>query len=108
MQFDGEDLVQGRLTKPRKLVKIQEIFPPRLRTTRTRAATRNATVERRDVGKWMRNETEQRRKIDDNGGDASISRRLTGEPDAVDPPVWFGGRGKVKTLVPTPIDFAGS
>ena len=75
MQFDGEDLVQGRLTKPRKLVKIQEIFPPRLRTTRTRAATRNATVERRDVGKWMRYETEQRRKIDDNGGDASISRR---------------------------------
>ena len=53
----------------------------------------------------MRNETDQRRKIGDNGGDASISRRLTGEPDAVDPPVWFGGRGKVKTLVPTPIDF---
>ena len=33
---------------------------------------------------------------------------LTGEPDAGDPPVGFGGRGKVKTLVPTPIDFAGS
>ena len=28
---------------------------------------------------------------------------LTGEPDAGDPPVRFGGRGKVQTLVPTPI-----
>jgi len=28
---------------------------------------------------------------------------LTGEPDAGNPPVRFGGRGKVKTLVPTPI-----
>ena len=39
------------------------------------AMKRVTTVERRDVGKWMRYETEQRRKIDDNGGDASISRR---------------------------------
>ena len=28
---------------------------------------------------------------------------LTGEPDAGDPPVRFGGRGKVQSLVPTPI-----
>ena len=28
---------------------------------------------------------------------------LTGEPDAGDPPVRFGGRGKVQFLVPTPI-----
>ena len=28
---------------------------------------------------------------------------LTGEPDAGDPPVRFGGRGKVLSLVPTPI-----
>ena len=28
---------------------------------------------------------------------------LTGEPDAGDPPVRFGGRGKAQTLVPTPI-----
>jgi len=31
---------------------------------------------------------------------------LTGEPDAGDPPVRFGGRGKVQSLVPTPI-FGG-
>ena len=30
---------------------------------------------------------------------------LTGEPDAGNPPVRFGGRGKVQTLVPTPIVF---
>src|ERR1039458_764018 len=28
---------------------------------------------------------------------------LTGEPDAGDPPVRFGGRGKVQSLAPTPI-----
>jgi hypothetical protein len=28
---------------------------------------------------------------------------LTGEPDAGDPPVRFGGRGEVKSLIPTPI-----
>ena len=28
MQFNGEDLVQGCLAKPRKLVKSQENFPP--------------------------------------------------------------------------------
>ena len=30
-------------------------------------------------------------------------RPLTGEPDAGNPPVRFGGRGKVESLVPTPI-----
>ena len=30
-------------------------------------------------------------------------RPPTGEPDAGDPPVRFGGRGEVQTLVPTPI-----
>src|ERR1035441_9116792 len=34
----------------------------------------------------------------------SITKPLTGEPDAGDPPVRFGGRGKVQSLVPTPID----
>src|ERR1035438_2302487 len=33
----------------------------------------------------------------------SITTPLTGEPDAGDPPVRFGGRGKVQSLVPTPI-----
>src|ERR1035438_6733371 len=33
----------------------------------------------------------------------SITKPLTGEPDAGDPPVRFGGRGKVQSLVPTPI-----
>jgi len=28
---------------------------------------------------------------------------LTGEPDAGNPPVRFGGRGEVKSLIPTPI-----
>src|ERR1017187_6021517 len=37
----------------------------------------------------------------------SITTPLTGEPDAGDPPVRFGGRGKVQSLVPTPIGFAG-
>src|ERR1022692_1831100 len=31
------------------------------------------------------------------------TKPLTGEPDAGDPPVRFGGRGKVQSLVPTPI-----
>src|ERR1039458_5671160 len=34
----------------------------------------------------------------------SITKPLTGEPDAGDPPVRFGGRGKVQSLVPTPIN----
>ncbi len=29
---------------------------------------------------------------------------LTGEPDAGNPPVRFGGKGKVQSLVPTPIE----
>ena len=33
-------------------------------------------------------------------------RPPTGEPDAGDPPVRFGGRGEVQTLVPTPIPTA--
>src|ERR1035441_2610737 len=37
----------------------------------------------------------------------SITTPLTGEPDAGDPPVRFGGRGKVQSLVPTPIGGAG-
>src|ERR1019366_2739087 len=36
----------------------------------------------------------------------SITKPLTGEPDAGDPPVRFGGRGKVQSLVPTPIHQA--
>ena len=42
-------------------------------------------------------------------GDEAKSRSLstehppTGEPEAGDPPVRFGGRGKVQSLVPTPI-----
>src|ERR1035438_9740600 len=38
----------------------------------------------------------------------SITKPLTGEPDAGDPPVRFGGRGKVQSLVPTPIMDEGS
>src|SRR5436305_13441098 len=34
---------------------------------------------------------------------ASIPRPLTGEPDAGNPPVRFGGRGGVQTSIPTPI-----
>ena len=37
------------------------------------ATKRVTTVERRDVGKWMGNETERRLKISDSGGDASAS-----------------------------------
>src|ERR1019366_5136516 len=37
----------------------------------------------------------------------SITKPLTGEPDAGDPPVRFGGRGKVQSLVPTPIVLFG-
>ena len=33
----------------------------------------------------------------------SEMRPLTGEPDAGNPPVRFGGRGEVQSLVPTPI-----
>ena len=33
----------------------------------------------------------------------STTRTLTGEPDARNSPVRFGGRGKVLSLVPTPI-----
>ena len=117
------------------------------------------TVERRDVGKWLRKALARRPKTDANGGNASISRRrprpvragwhvgsglsaggrssprvsrqtagvcaawaavlgggtglavghrmithpLTGEPDAGDPPVRFGGRGWVQSLAPTSI-----
>ena len=39
------------------------------------ATKRVMTVERRDAGKWMGNETERRRKIGDSGGNASTSRR---------------------------------
>jgi hypothetical protein len=39
------------------------------------AAKRVMTVEPRDAGKWMRNETEQRNKISDSGGNAYASRR---------------------------------
>src|SRR5664280_190374 len=35
----------------------------------------------------------------------STTNPLTGEPDAGNPPVRFGGRGKVQSLVPTPIPF---
>src|ERR1035438_525565 len=38
----------------------------------------------------------------------SITKPLTGEPDAGDPPVRFGGRGKVQSLVPTPIGATGA
>ena len=34
-------------------------------------------------------------------GSSSKEHPLTGEPDAGDPPVRFGGRGKVLSLVPT-------
>mgnify|MGYP000971049612 CR=1 FL=1 len=30
-------------------------------------------------------------------------KSLTGEPDAANPPVRFGGRGGVPTAIPTPI-----
>src|ERR1039458_1811072 len=36
----------------------------------------------------------------------SITKPLTGEPDAGDPPVRFGGRGKVQSLVPTTIGLS--
>jgi hypothetical protein len=33
----------------------------------------------------------------------STENPLTGKPDAGNPPVRFGGRGEVETLIPTPI-----
>ena len=136
---------------------------PKSRPTGVRASVvalkRVTTVERRDVGKWLRKALAGRPKTDANGGNASISRcrprpmragwhvgsglsaggrnsprvsrqtvgvcaawaavlgggtrlvvghrmithPLTGEPDAGDPPVRFGGRGWVQSLVPTSI-----
>jgi len=32
-----------------------------------------------------------------------VEKPLTGEPDAGDPPVRFGGRGDVQTAIPTSI-----
>jgi hypothetical protein len=48
-------------------------------------------------------------RLTDGLGDEAKSRSLstehpsTGKPDAGEPPVRFGGRGKVQSLVPTPI-----
>ena len=41
------------------------------------AKKRVTIVERRDAGKWMRNEPAQRSQTDDSGGNASTSRRST-------------------------------
>jgi len=39
------------------------------------AAKRVTTVKRRDAGKWLRDDTEQRLNLGESGGDASTSRR---------------------------------
>ena len=62
-------------------------------------------AERMGCALWA-DELENRTRVD------AYNRRtttpLTGEPDGGNPPVRFGGRGKVKTLVPTPIIIADS
>ena len=59
--------------------RAKKINGPKSRPAGVRASVvatkRVTTVERRDVGKWMGNETERRLKIGASGGNASTSRR---------------------------------
>ena len=76
----GDGMAGSSLAVIRETRRGQAVFTasgPKSRPAGVRASVvalkRVTTVERRDVGKWLGNETERRLKIGDSGGNASTS-----------------------------------